>query len=198
LGGALFDLSSHVIDLTRHLLGEFAEVQHLGETFIKERPTKEDPAKMLPVTVDDISILTFRLASGAIGTLESSRLATGVQDEIRFEAHGSKGALRFNLMQPNYIEFYDQTLPEGVYGGERGFKAIETVARYPKPASLPGPKNTIGWERFHVHCLHHFVSNVVSGTPSKPDILDGAKTQAILDAALQAQKTGTWTKVPQV
>ncbi|MBI5094984.1 MAG: Gfo/Idh/MocA family oxidoreductase [Candidatus Hydrogenedentes bacterium] len=198
LGGALFDLSSHVIDLTRHLLGDFAEVQHLSEIFIKERPTKEDPSRKARVEVDDISILTFRLASGAIGTLESSRLATGVQDEIRFEAHGSKGAIRFNLMQPNYLEFYDQTLPEGVYGGERGFKAIECVARYPKPASLPGPKNTIGWERFHVHCLYTFVNNVVNGKPSAPDILDGAKTQAVLEAALKAQKTGTWEKVPKV
>lgn len=197
-GGALFDLSSHVIDLTRRLLGEFNEVQHIGEVFIKERPSKDNPSKKLPVTVDDISILTFRLASGTVGTLESSRLATGTQDEIRFEAHGSKGAIRFNLMQPNYLEFYDAALPEGVYGGERGFKAIECVARYPKPASLPGPKNTIGWERFHVHCLHHFVSNVVAGKPSKPDILDGAKTQAVLEAALTAQRTGTWEKVPEV
>jgi predicted dehydrogenase len=197
-GGALFDLGSHVIDLTRYLLGEFAEVAHLSKTFITERPLKDNPAKKVPVEVDDVSILTFRLESGAIGTLESSRLATGVQDEIRFEAHGSKGAIRFNLMQPNFLEFYDATLPEAPYGGERGFKAIECVARYPKPASLPGPKNTIGWERFHVHCLYNFVSHVVEGTPATPDILDGAKTQAVMEAALVSAQSGRWTPVPAV
>ena len=127
-GGALFDLGAHVIDLTRYLLGDFAEVSHLAETFIKERPLKDDPAVNVPVEVDDVSILSFRLEGGAIGTVESSRLATGVQDEIRFEAHGSKGAIRFNLMQPNYLEFYDATLAGGAYGGDRGFKAIECVA----------------------------------------------------------------------
>jgi len=197
-GGALFDLGSHVIDLTRHLLGEFAEVNHLAETFIKERPLKDDPSKRAPVEVDDISVLSFRLKNGAIGTLESSRLATGVQDEIRVEAHGSKGAIRFNLMQPNYLEFYDSSLPEGVYGGDRGYKAIECVARYPKPASLPGPKNTIGWERFHAHCIYNFVKHVVEGSPAKPDIMDGAKTQAVMEAALESQRSGAWQRVPEI
>jgi predicted dehydrogenase len=195
-GGALFDLGSHVIDLTRYLLGEFAEVQHLAKTFIKERPLKDDPSRKMPVEVDDVSILMFRMESGAIGTLESSRLAMGVQDEIRFEAHGSKGAIRFNLMQPNYLEFYDGALPEGAYGADRGFKSIECVARYPKPAALPGPKNTIGWERFHVHCIYNFVKHVVDGEPAQPDIVDGARTQAVMEAALEAQQTNTWVKVP--
>ena len=196
--GALFDLGSHAIDLTRHILGEFAEVSHLGETFVKERSLPEDPAKKVPVKVDDLSLLTFRLENGAVGTLESSRVATGTQDELRFEVHGSKGAIRFNLMQPNYLEFYDATLPGGPHGGDRGFKAIECVASYPKPATLPGPKNTYGWERCHVHCLHNFVRNVVEGTPSSPDILDGAKTQAVMEAAIEATETKTWVAVPQV
>lgn len=197
-GGALFDLGAHVVDLTRHLLGEFREVLHVGETFIKERPLSRDSSQMMPVEVDDISIITFRMANGAVGTLESSRLATGVQDEVRFEAHGSKGAIRFNLMQPNFLEFYDGTLPEGVYGGDRGFKAIECVARYPKPAALPGPKNTIGWERFHVHCIHNFVSCVALGKPAEPDIRDGARTQAVLDACLRSSDLKGWVTVEPV
>lgn len=197
-GGAIFDLGSHVVDLTRHLLGEFAEVHHLSETFIKERPLKEDPSQMKPVEVDDISILLFRMQSGAVGTLESSRLATGAQDEIRFEAHGSQGGIRFNLMQPNYLEFYDAAQPEGVYGGNRGFKAIECVARYPKPSTLPGPKNTYGWERAHIHSIFHFVSHVVEGKPAQPDIADGAKTQAVLEAALESCGKKAWAPVPHV
>jgi predicted dehydrogenase len=197
-GGALFDLGSHIIDLTRYLLGDIEEVLHLGETMIKERPLADDPIRMQPVEVDDISIMMFRLKNGAVGTLESSRLATGVQDEIRIEAHGDRGAIRFNLMQPNYLEFYDATIPEEVYGGERGFKLIESVARYPRPATLPGPKNTIGWERFHVHSLYNFVSSIVTGTPAQPDILEGAKTQAVLDSALQSSKMKAWLKVPLI
>lgn len=197
-GGALFDLGSHVVDLTRWLLGDFREVLHLGETFIRERPLKEDPSQKIPVKVDDVSILLFRMENGCIGTLESSRMATGSQDEVRFEAHGDRGALRFNLMQPNFLEYYDATAAGGPYGGDRGAKRIECVGRYPPPASLPGPKNTIGWERFHVHSIWNFISHVVEGSPSQPDILEGARTQAVLEAALRSGSTGRWEKVPPV
>ncbi len=197
-GGALFDLSSHVIDLSRWLLGEFASVQHLGETFIHERPATDGSDRLEPVEVDDISILLFRLAGGAIGTLESSRLATGVQDELRFEAHGSRGAIRFDLMQPNYLRFYDATASGGDYGGDRGFQEIECVQRYPAPAALPGPKSTIGWERFHVHCLWSFVRAIVEGCPADPSLLDGARTQAVLEAAVQSSREDRWVDVPEV
>jgi len=195
-GGALFDLGSHVIDITRNLTGGIDSVLHLAKTFIDERPLKEDPSKSAKVEVDDVSLLMARFQNGAVGTIESSRLATGVQDELRIELHGSDGAVRFNLMQPNYLEFYDATSPGGDYGGERGFKQIECVGRYPKPAQFPGPKNTIGWERFHIHCLHNFVSHVAQGKHTQPDVADGAKTQAILEAAIQSSKSHQWTKVP--
>ena len=196
--GALFDLGAHVIDLTRYLLGDFESVHHLAKTIVAERPSKHDPSVMKPVEVDDVSFLLFRLKNGGVGTLESSRFATGVQDEVRFEAHGSKGALRFNLMQPNYLEFYDATAAGGDYGGDRGFKAIECVARYPSPASLPGPKNTIGWERFHVHSIYHFIRRVVEGVPAQPDILEGAMTQAVMEAALASSATGSWVDVAEI
>lgn len=194
-GGALFDLGAHVVDLTRYLLGDFEEVFHLGETFIKERPLSDDPTQRAPVEVDDVSMMLFRMRNGAIGTLESSRLATGVQDEVRFEAHGDRGAIRFNLMQPNYLEFYDATKTGGDYGGERGFQAIECVARYPKPAKLPGPKNTVGWERFHVHSIYNFVTRILEGKPAEPDIQDGMRTQAVLDAALESSEAHRWTSI---
>jgi predicted dehydrogenase len=197
-GGALFDLGVHVIDLTRYLLGEVDEVFHLGETMIEERPMADDASTMVPIEVDDISILLVRLNNGAVGSIESSRLATGTQDEIRVEAHGSKGAIRFNLMQPNYLEFYDATAAGGNYGGDRGFKQIECVARYPKPAALPGPKNTIGWERFHVHSMYTFVTNVLNGLHAPPTISDGVKAQCILEAALVSGQKKTWIPVPKI
>ncbi|MBI1390323.1 MAG: hypothetical protein GC154_17935 [bacterium] len=198
LGGALFDLGAHVIDLTRHLLGEFEEVMHLGEVTIAERPEAAGSEVMKPVEVDDVSLMLFRLRGGGVGTLESSRMATGAQDELRFEAHGEHGGLRFNLMQPNFLEYYDARAAGGDFGGERGFQQIESVARYPKPSSLPGPKNTIGWERFHVHAIYDFLSHLVKGAASAPTLTDGVKTQCILHAALESGRTRQWTKVPEI
>ncbi len=47
-----------------------------------------------------------RLKSGGVGILEASKIATGTEDELRLEIHGTRG-LRFNLMDPHHLEFYD-------------------------------------------------------------------------------------------
>jgi len=180
-GGASFDLGSHVIDLTRHLLGDFDSVLATMETMIKQRGET-------PIEVDDILWMQARLKSGARGTIEASRLSTGACDEIRFEAHGDRGAIRFNSMDPNWLDAYDATLPEA----DRGFKRIETVQRYPKPASLPGPRNTVGWMRYHIASIYDFVSNAVAHRQSSPNIYDGLRVQEVLDAAIRSSASRGW------
>jgi predicted dehydrogenase len=191
-GGASFDLGCHVIDLVRCLLGDFDSVFATMDTMIKERPGPSGP---VPVEVDDILWMQARLKSGASGTIEASRLSTGACDEIRFEAHGDKGAIRFNSMDPNWLDVYDATLPEGDYGGDRGFKRIESVQRYPKPASLPGPKNSVGWMRYHIASIYDFVSNVAAGRQSSPSIYDGLKVQEVLDAAMRSSGSKKWVQL---
>ena len=192
-GGASFDLGSHVIDLVRYLLGDFDSVFATMDTMINERP---GPSGRVPIEVDDVLWMQARLQSGAVGTIEASRLSTGACDEIRFEAHGDKGAIRFNSMDPNWLDVYDATLPEGDYGGERGFKRMESVQRYPKPASLPGPRNSVGWMRYHIASMYDFVSNVAANRQSSPSIYDGLKVQEVLDAVFRSSDTGKWVTCP--
>ncbi|MBM4031147.1 MAG: Gfo/Idh/MocA family oxidoreductase [Planctomycetes bacterium] len=192
-GGALFDLGSHIIDLMRHLAGEITRVSATLKTFITERPDGKGGRGV--VDVDDLALMRVELAGGALGTIESSRLATGTNDELRFELHGDKGALRFNLMDPNWLWAYDHREATGPHGGNRGFKAIETVQRYPRPAVLPGPKNAVGWMRAHIACLHSFVTCVVEGRPARPGFSDGLAAQRIMSAAQRSAKSGGWESV---
>ncbi len=100
--------------------------------------------------------MPLRLPDGALGTLEASKIASGADDELTIELRGTKGALRWNAMEPNYVDFYDRTKPECALGGDRGWTQIESVARYAAPggAFLP-PKNAIGWDpRPHPLLLH--------------------------------------------
>jgi len=209
-GGAIMDLGAHVIDLIRLLLnrpalprgGQIGAVSANLETVITERMDAKS-GSMRAVDVDDIAIATCRLEGGAHGTIEASRLATGVQDELRFELHGSKGSLRFNLMDANWLDAYDASLPEQALGGDRGYRRIECVNRYPKPYSLGVTKNTIGWLSFHIHSLYDFVENVArsdEGHPSgkySPTFADGLAAQEIIAACQQsAAANGAWTPVP--
>jgi len=208
-GGAIMDLGAHVIDLIRFLLarpavprgGEFSKVSADLQTVICERP---DPKSGEPrtVDVDDIALVKCRLAGGATGLLEASRLATGVQDELRFELHGSRGALRFNLMDPNWIDAYDASLPEAPLGGDRGFRRIESVTRYPKPYALGATKNTVGWLNFHIQSLFDFVENVAQQeegrdrNPNSPTFVDGLEAQHVIAACQNSSaNSGAWTPV---
>jgi len=192
-GGALVDLGSHIIDLMRHLAGEITRVSARCTTFITERPTRD--GGRAKVEVDDLTLMQVETQDGALGTIEASRVATGTNDELKFEIHGDTGALRFNLMDPNWLYAYDCREPTGPYGGSRGFKAIETVQRYPEPARLPGPKLSIGWVRAHIACLHNFLACIVEDRQPKPSLHDGLAAQRIMGAAYESSRTGRWVGV---
>lgn len=192
-GGALFDLGSHAIDLTMHLLGPIASVNATLETFVKERlDAKGTPVR---VDVDDAAYLVLRTRSGAVGTIEVSRIATGSADDLRLELSGDRGALRFNLMEPNWLEAFDGTLPDGPYGGKRGFVRIDCAQRYPG-SRLPSPRAPIGWERAHVESLAAFLRSIASGRPSSPSAEEGLAVQRVLDAAQRSAASGRWTDLP--
>jgi len=196
-GGSLYDLASHVIDLIRFLLGDFKKVFSKLEIFIKERPLASNPNQKEKVDVDDLALLLFEMENGAIGTLEATKVATGANDEVRFEIHGQNGAIRFNSMQPNYLEVYDCRDAEEPIGGWRGFKAIETVQRYPKPAvSFPGPKFSIGWIRYHAGNAYDFIKNIAEGKKPQADILAGYKVQEVIEAATISDKEKRWVELP--
>ena len=194
-GGVLQDLGSHVVDLMDYFIGPFDSV--LAETRILYPKRPNQRGEIVPVEADDQALMLIRLANGAVGALEASKIATGTEDELRFEIHGDKGALRFNLMDPNYLEAYDLRDPESPIGGTRGWRRIATVRRYEKPAGFPGPKFSIGWMRAHVHCLYNFLEAIATGRPAEPSLHRGLYVQRMLATAERSVRTRTWEPVPR-
>jgi predicted dehydrogenase len=195
-GGALVDLGSHVIDLTRHLLGEFASVRGMVHTYIDQRPTNQGSEDKQPVTVDDAAWLEVRLQSGGIGTIEVSRFATGALDDLNIEIYGQKAALMFRLMDANWLYWFDATRPGGPMGGQRGWTRLETVQHYPG-ATLPPPRSILGWTRTHAENQYAFLKTVSEGLAPQPGVLDGLRCQLIMDAAYRSAESGNWLDVPQ-
>ena len=194
-GGVILDLGTHVLDLIRHLVGEFDEVFCATRIAYADRPSPDDPGRRVNVDAEDLALMTIRTASGALGTVEATKIATGAQDELRFEIHGQRGALRFNLMQPNCLEAYSGEDPSEPHGGWQGWKAIDTGQRYPKPAGWPTPKASIGWTRGHAHCLYNFLHAIASGTKAEPGLETGVRLQEIADAAYRSDAARQWVKV---
>ena len=122
---------------------------------------------------------------GAHGTVTVGKLQVGTNDDLAFEIYGERGALRFSLMEPNWLYFYDGTAPNGPIGGERGFTKIECVGRYPN-LIFPSPKAPAGWLYGHLASMHAYLSAVASHTPFAPSFADGAYVQAVMDAAYRS------------
>jgi len=196
-GGAIYDLGSHIIDLVRYLLGDFKRISAKFDTFFKKRPAGDGSLKQVDVEVDDVAFSMFELENGLTGTMEASRIATGTNDEIRLEIHGDKGSLKFNSMQPNYLYVYDVRDKDTPIGGDRGYKALETVQRYPLPAlGFPGPKFSVGWLRYNIASTYDFVKNAIDSKRSEPDIFSGYKVQEVMEAARLSDAKGIWIDLP--
>lgn len=196
-GGTLNDMGSHLLDMIQFLLGPVAGVMADSQVQI---PQRKDPAtgELDHVVGDDQTAMLVRMHDGALGTADVSKLASGVHDELRVEIHGQRGALRFNLADPNHVAFYDATEPDEPMGGERGFKKLETIGRYPPPAGamLPGKLN-IGWINAHIASVYHFVVAIAGQAKPHPDFHEAAALQDVLDAAALSSKNGTWTQVAE-
>jgi predicted dehydrogenase len=191
-GGALVDLGAHIIDLARHLLGDFAEVSAVTKTWVAERPLRKGSGEKGSVTVDDAAWLTARMTSGAMGSFVVSRFATGAADDLRLRIEGSKGALRFDLMDANWLYYYDATRP----AADLGWNRLETIQSYPG-ASVPPARAIVGWERSHAENQYRFFEAVAAGREPSPGIADGLAANLVTDAAYEAALRGTWVPVAQ-
>lgn len=196
-GGVILDLGSHVLDLITWLCGYPSAVFCATQNLYASRPTKE--GGVTESLSEDQAIMTLRMANGALGTIEASKIATGSNDELTIEIRGDKGAIMLDLMQPNYVQFYDNTIPERPLGGDRGFTAIESVARYPAPGGmfLP-PKNSIGWDRGHMHCYYTFLDDLANGRTPANGIAQGARLQQLMARCAQSAANGCWVDVSDI
>lgn len=192
--GVLLDMGSHVLDLMTWLLGYPSRVLCRTRTLYPARPTKDGGVETS--LADDYAVALLEMPDGAIGTIEASKIATGSNDDLSFEILGDKGAIRFSLMEPNYLEYYDQTAPEAPIGGLRGYTRIETVSRYPKPGgSFLPPKSSIGWDRGHTHCYFSFLDEIAHDRPGDGTIEDAARLQCLMDRLLQSHRQGGWVEL---
>ena len=176
-GGVLFDLGSHAVDLIYYLCGEFKSVLGKGQIAYPERTGVN--GEKWQTNADEAFYMVATLKNGAYGTLEVSKIVTGSNDDLTLEIHGEKGSVRFNLMDPNFLEYY--SLEDG---SQRGYTKIECVNRYPYPSGIfPGVKAPVGWLRGHIGNYFNFVDCVINEKEIHPDFTDGAYVQLVLENA---------------
>ncbi len=194
-GGALVDLGSHAIDMIAYLLGDFRRVFARTQTFIGERPSDEEGHKIGVVDVDDHAQLIVDLSRGGTGTIEASRIATGSANDLSFRIHGTRGAIAFDVMHPNWLAVFDHTLPAEPLGGRRGYTQIQTMNRYAN-SILPGSLTTVGTDRMHAASQYSLLEAIAGLRRPQPTVEDGYRVQEVIEAAYRSARSEEWVDLP--
>ncbi|QAY75022.1 Gfo/Idh/MocA family oxidoreductase [Agromyces protaetiae] len=198
--GSLGDIGAHAVDLSEYITGlKLASVSGVLDTLVTERPLLGETiglsgtasAERGAVTVDDVALFTGRYESGALGTFEATRFATGRKNALRVEVSGSLGAVSFDLERMNELQFYDATLPPL----EQGFRTIY-VTEHDHPYLAPWwpAGHMLGYEHGFSHQVKDLVEAIVDGTQPRPSFADGLHVQRVLDAVERSSNAGSaWT-----
>jgi predicted dehydrogenase len=175
--GALGDIASHAIDQVLFLLRDHVTgVSGRTHTFATHRPGM---LGLEEVTVDDAAWATLTLASGAVASVEVSRVATGQKNSLKLEIYGDKGSLLFDLEDLNELRFLDATGPVR----EQGFRRILiSEPEHPYIRAWWPPGHITGWEHTFTHEIRDFLTAISSGAEPSPSFDDGLAVQRVLAA----------------
>lgn len=196
--GPHHDLNSHSVDLARFLVGEITNVAAMTQTFVAERPLPGEGAatfsagsgessEMGEVTVEDAAFMVAEFESGALGSFDVSRFARGRRNSNCFEIYGSKGSLSFNLERMNELEVYAVDDPDHM----QGFRTVmATEPGHPYMHGWWPPGHIIGYEHSFHHAVVDFVAAVAEGGVVRPNLEDGVRGMAVLEAGLESASTG--------
>jgi predicted dehydrogenase len=171
--GALGDLGAHVVDLSRYLVGEIATVSALVKTFVPGRK------------VDDAIEAAVEFENGAVGTIESTRLALGRRNAFQWEINGTKGSLYFDMERLNELQVFKADGDRA-----RGFKTVlVTEGNHPFWEHWWPPGHIIGWGDTFVNELHHLLEAIAGKHdvgPHGATFEDGYRAAEVCDAIVRS------------
>lgn len=197
--GVVGDLLSHGVDLAHFLVGPISEVTAMSDTVITQRPVPgggSDGASLGPVQNEDWIGALARFDSGAVGTFEASRVATGPRAQYTVEVYGTAGSLRWDFQRLNELQV---ALAEPGPGGTTGLPGYTTVLAGPEHGEFarfqPGAGTSMGFDDLKVIEAAGFLTSVRTGRQHGPSVADGLAAAEVCHAILASAADGTWHTV---
>ena len=190
--GNMGDLSPHIINAALALAGPIDRLIADIETVHK---TRLGPSGPEPVTNDDQAQIMCRFASGAMGALFVSRVATGKKMGYAYDVFGTKGAIRFDREDQNTLWLY-----KGEAKSDRqGFTKILTGPLHPdyKPFCL-GPGHGTGYLDQIIIEARDFLKAIATKAPVWPTFRDGMLVNQIIEAVFLSHTEKRWVTVNEL
>ncbi|SDF27359.1 Predicted dehydrogenase [Salipiger thiooxidans] len=184
--GALGDLGCHLVSMSHLLMGPLESV--LADTQIAHatRPLPDGPGRGTVENEDTASALV-RYASGAQGTLCTSRTAWGRKNKLDWEVHGTRGMITFSQERLNELCLYVNEGPKA----EQGFRTILTGPDHPPyGAFCPAPGHQLGFGNLKTIEAAAFLRAIATGTSAYPDFTDALVFEQVIHAIDTSAREG--------
>jgi predicted dehydrogenase len=183
--GELGDMLSHRLDYAHSMLGPMTRLTAHTQRIHDVRGGQVNDLEDWVVVIGDYT-------NGAVGVLESSKMATGrgegafSQDYV--EINGSEGSIVFQLEQPLQLQITKK--------GESKLRTVPVPKEFLKvPGSPRDPSQGDPVFTFRYDQNFEFIDAIRNNRPCSPSFYDGALAQGVMDAALTAAKDRRWVDV---
>ena len=171
--GVLGDLGVHIFDFASYPVGNIKKINCRLKTF-KDKGEKIDEY-VLDANDSFISMVEFD--NGAIGTINSTRFATGNVNRLELKIYCDKGAVAMK---------FDDPITQGNY------YSICTDIN----ATSPNDEKSLDWEIVKTDPTpsnyERFITSIISGKNDQPDFKRGADIQKILDSCFLSSEKNEW------
>jgi predicted dehydrogenase len=197
--GALGDLMAHIVDMTHYLVGPIERLSGRTATIFPRRPplavgegthfSRVETDELVDVDNEDWAGALVELGGGTFGSLEASRVIVGPHVKLRFEVHGTHGALAWELERMNELERFQ--LAEN--GRDEGYMRVVAGAQHPDFAAFqPGAGVPMGYDDLRVLEARNFLASVRDGEQRRPGLEEMVATARVLDAIERSAASGGW------
>lgn len=163
--GCLGDVGVHILDFVTYPAGPVKRLNCLLKTFDKAPGNKISEYEF---DANDSAIISVEFASGAIGTIHTTRYATGYQNRVAASFYGTEGAIEIDLDKSNrHIRI--------CHGDGVNLAAWEEILC---------PETPSNYQRF--------LTGIETGKQEQADFARGAEVQNLLDACFDSDESGTF------
>lgn len=197
--GALGDLMAHIVDMTHFLVGPIERLSGRTATMIARRPkmsaegthfTRVEGGELVDVENEDWAAALIELPGGTVGSLEASRVIVGPHVRMRFEVHGTAGALAWELERMNELQRFELSANGS---DDEGYMTVLAGPRHTGFAAFqPGAGVPMGYDDLRVLEAAQFLGAIRDGEQRGPGLEEMRAAAHVLDAIERSAASGAW------
>ena len=199
--GVLGDLATHAADLATYLIGPIDELTALTSIVHEQRPVLPmgsgthfaviEGGEVASVENEDYAAALVRFRNGAVGTVESSRVAVGPDCGYGIEVFGTEGSASWEFERMNEL-----VLSTGRGSPEAGYVRVNANAGFGDFARFqPGAGIGMGYDDLKTIEAKKFLAAVAGGPQENSTIADAVAAASFVAAVEASARSGRWEKL---